>query len=160
VFDHVRDRHAHEIERRGVVVQIEVAAAADQIVADPARIEQVVENLFANALRHVPDGGAIEMAARVEADAYLLTLADSGGGIPEAHLPLIFERFYKVDAARANGAGGSGLGLSISKAIVERHTGRIGVASRPGRTVFTIRLPRDADDAGRHDVSSPSYPSR
>ncbi|MEO8259037.1 MAG: ATP-binding protein [Acidobacteriota bacterium] len=56
----------------------------------------------------------------------------------------VFERFYKVDAARSNGGGGSGLGLSISKAIVERHGGQIVVTSRPGRTVFTIRLPLTA----------------
>jgi signal transduction histidine kinase len=148
VFEHVLDRHSREIERRGVTVHVEVEAAADQIVADPARIEQVVENLFANALRHVPDGGAIELSARVERDAYVLAIVDSGGGIPAEHLPLVFERFYKVDASRANGAGGSGLGLSISKAIVERHSGRIAVASRPGRTVFTIHLPREAEEAG------------
>jgi len=71
-----------------------------------------------------------------------LTVSDTGGGIAPDHLPNVFERFYKVDAARASESAGSGLGLSITKAIVERHEGTIQVASEPGRTTFTIRLPQ------------------
>jgi signal transduction histidine kinase len=70
-----------------------------------------------------------------------LTVGDEGPGIPPEHLPRVFDRFYKVDEARVaqlGGIGGSGLGLSIVKAIVERHQARIAVESRPGRTVFTI----------------------
>jgi two-component system OmpR family sensor kinase len=70
----------------------------------------------------------------------VLTVEDSGSGIDETHVPHVFERFYKVDVARSNGSG-SGLGLSISKAIVERHAGTIAVESVPGRTVFTMRFP-------------------
>lgn len=144
VFEHVVQRHQPELERRHVQARIDTSIEADQIVADPDRIEQVVENLFANALRHTPDGGTIDLGARFDRDAYALTIADSGGGIPPDHLPHIFERFYKVDSARANGSGGSGLGLSIARAIVERHGGTIAAASEPGHTVFTIRLPRSA----------------
>jgi signal transduction histidine kinase len=71
-----------------------------------------------------------------------LSVTDSGSGIPPEHVPLVFERFYKVDASRATDSGGSGLGLSISRAIVERHGGRITVSSRPGCTNFTIALPQ------------------
>ena len=67
---------------------------------------------------------------------------DTGGGIAPEHLPLVFERFYKVDAARAGESSGSGLGLSITKAIIERHGGTIAVASQPGQTTFTIVLPQ------------------
>ena len=144
VFEHVVQRHHAELERRNVQARIDTSMEADQIVADPDRIEQVVENLFANALRHTPDGGTIDLGARFDRDAYALTITDSGNGIAPEHLPHIFERFYKVDSARANGSGGSGLGLSIARAIVERHGGTIAAASEPGRTVFTIRLPRSA----------------
>jgi len=65
-------------------------------------------------------------------------------GIDPQHLSRVFERFYKVDHARTSGAGGSGLGLSIVKAIVERHGGTVGVTSQPGRTMFTIDLPRSS----------------
>ena len=65
-----------------------------------------------------------------------------GRGIPAEHLPHVFDRFYKADAGRAGGDGGSGLGLSIVKAIVERHGGTIGVSSVPGRTEFTVELPQ------------------
>jgi two-component system OmpR family sensor kinase len=71
-----------------------------------------------------------------------LSISDGGGGIAPEHLPHVFERFYKVDASRASDSTGSGLGLSITKAIIERHGGTIQVSSGPGRTTFTIRLPQ------------------
>ena len=71
-----------------------------------------------------------------------MTVSDSGSGIPHEHLPFVFDRLYKVDAARANASEGSGLGLSISKAIVERHGGTMTVTSEPGRTAFTFTLPQ------------------
>jgi signal transduction histidine kinase len=143
LFEHVVDRHHQELERRRVRAAIDVAAAADQIVADPDRIEQVVDNLFANALRHT-ENGAIELRASVEHGACVISIVDSGTGIAAAHLPHVFDRFYKADAARANAAGGSGLGLTIAKAIAERHGGSISVASKPGRTVFTLILPQES----------------
>jgi signal transduction histidine kinase len=72
----------------------------------------------------------------------VLTVTDSGAGIAPQHVPHVFERFYKGDASRTHDANGSGLGLSIAKAIVERHHGSIQVTSAPGRTAFTITLPR------------------
>ena len=71
-----------------------------------------------------------------------LSISDSGAGIAHEHLPHVFERFYKVDASRAAESTGSGLGLSITKAIIERHGGTIRVTSEPGRTTFTILLPQ------------------
>jgi two-component system, OmpR family, sensor kinase len=70
-----------------------------------------------------------------------LSVEDQGPGIPPEHLPHVFDRFYKADASRAGVSGGSGLGLSIVKAIVERHGGTISVASQPGRTIFEVVLP-------------------
>jgi signal transduction histidine kinase len=143
VFEHVVRRHQPELARRAIVVRIDVEPAADQIVADPDRLEQVVENLFANGLRHTPDGGSIELAGRLDGGTVMLTVRDSGAGIPAEHVPHVFDRFYKVDSARANVSGGSGLGLSIAKAIIERHDGSITVMSTPGHTVFTIALPQE-----------------
>jgi len=144
LFEHVVQRHFHEIERRRVAIRVDVADAADQIVADPDRIEQVIDNIFANALRHAHDGGRIELHAASEQGSWVLSVVDSGTGIQPDHLSHVFDRFYKVDAARASGSGGSGLGLTIAKAIVERHGGEVSAASQPGRTVFTIRLPQES----------------
>jgi signal transduction histidine kinase len=121
------------------------------MVGDPDRIEQVIENLVANALRHTPDGGTIEVGAAVVGDSIRLSVVDSGEGIPPEHVPHVFDRFYKVDQARANGATGSGLGLSIAKAIVERHAGTIRVTSASGRTAFTIQLPQDSNGSERRE---------
>ena len=143
MFDHVAQRHEHEAKTRGVsTFGSHVDEAADQVTADPGRIEQVVDNLVANAIRHTPPDGRVEMSATT-GGAIIVTVADSGAGIPPEHLAFVFDRFYKVDQARANGSEGSGLGLSISKAIVESHGGTMTVTSAPGRTVFTFTLPQN-----------------
>lgn len=147
IFDHVLQRHEHEARTHGIAMRVHVNDAADQMVADPDRIEQVIENLVANALRHTPDGGSIDLRAEAEGERISLSVVDSGEGIPPEHLPHVFERFYKVDASRSHPAGGSGLGLSIAKAIVERHGGTIEVASVPGRTEFRVVLPNQSASA-------------
>jgi len=143
VFEHVAARHEYEAGVRHIAIGIHVADPVDQVMADPDRLEQVVDNLVANALRHTPDGGFIDLQANEAAGGVELAVVDSGSGIAREHLPHVFERFYKVDASRSNGSGGSGLGLSIAKTIVERHGGEIRVASQPGHTVFTMRLPQN-----------------
>ena len=144
LLENVAGRHEREAQEKGVAVRIEVDPLADQVVADPDRIEQAIENLVSNALRHTPSGGTVTMrAARADAAA-ILSVSDSGAGIAPEHLPHVFERFYKGDASRTAESTGSGLGLSITKAIVERHGGRIHVTSQPGRTSFTIVLPQSS----------------
>ena len=154
LFDHVAQRHDREARAREIGLRVSVAPEVDQVVGDPDRLEQVVENLVANALRHTPPGGHIEMCGRADDDAIVLTVADSGAGIAPEHLPHVFERFYKVDAARTRDQNGSGLGLSIAKAIVERHRGSIQVTSVPGRTAFTIVLPRQQVERAAHSTSA------
>jgi signal transduction histidine kinase len=144
VFEHVIRRHEADADARRVAIRTYVDEGADQIAGDPDRIDQAVENLVANALRYVPDGGVIELHATAIANGVQIVVVDSGSGIEPAHLAHIFDRFYKVDPARAGAAAGSGLGLSIVKAIVERHGGTVEVSSRPGRTAFTMRLPQSA----------------
>jgi signal transduction histidine kinase len=157
VFEHVARRHERDAQAAGVRISASVAADADQVLADPGRLEQVIGNLVANALRHTAAGGSIHLDAAVDAAGYRLQVVDSGDGIPAAHLPHVFDRFYKADSARTGGTGGSGLGLSIVRAIVERHGGTIAVESRPGRTAFVILLPRGSEVTGpTADQSRPS----
>ncbi len=145
LFGNVARRHERQAHTKGVAIRIHVEPEADQVVADPDRIEQAIENLAANALRHTPAGGTLTLSATQADGAATLSVTDTGGGIAPEHLPLVFERFYKADAARAADSTGSGLGLSITKAIVERHGGTIGVTSRPGQTTFAIGLPQSLD---------------
>jgi two-component system sensor histidine kinase BaeS len=151
LFDRVAARHERELQERGVRLEFRVNAGAEDITGDPDRLEQALQNLAANALRHTPDGGRITLTSEPVGNAVRLSVRDAGPGIPDDHLPLIFERFYKADAAR-KAAGGSGLGLSIVKAIVERHGGTITARNEQG-AVFEIVLPRLA--SSRRDNLSP-----
>jgi len=147
IFEHLKRRHERELQTRGVTLRTQVAADADQVTGDPDRLEQALQNLVSNALRHTPAGGTIDVQARMDQAQLLLSVTDSGSGIGAEHLEHVFDRFYKIDPARVagtNGASGSGLGLSIVKAIVERHGGTIGVTSVPGRTEFRISLPQSS----------------
>jgi signal transduction histidine kinase len=145
VFERVAERHAKSAHDKGVAIVIEPHDDV-RMVADPHRLEQAVQNLAANALRHTPPGGAVRLGARREDGVVKITVSDTGLGIPPEHLPHVFDRFYKADQARTQ-SGGSGLGLSIVKAIIERHGGTVAVRSRQGvETVFEIVLPaRSAD---------------
>ncbi len=142
VFTAVVRRHERELATRRIVARTFVDDAADQVLGDPDRLEQVIENLFANAIRHAPDGSTVELRAEGGSGTVRLSVTDQGSGIGPDHLPHVFDRFYKADAGRTAGDGRSGLGLSIVKAIVERHGGTISVASENGRTEFVIELPQ------------------
>jgi signal transduction histidine kinase len=110
------------------------------VSADRNRMRQVVANLLDNAIKYTPSGGRVEVeAARDGADA-VLTVRDTGAGIPPGELPRIWERLYRGDASRSE--LGLGLGLSLVKAIVEAHGGGVGATSAPGQgSVFIVRLP-------------------
>jgi signal transduction histidine kinase len=154
MFDQVVRRYEGDAAARHVTLTSEVADDADQIVGDPDRLEQVVDNIVANALRHTPEGGSVRLTAEGRGESVVLAVTDSGSGIAAEHLPHVFERFYKVDGARTNGPSGSGLGLSIAKAIVGHHGGTIGVESAAGRTVFTIVMPRTEVEADGQSAST------
>ena len=110
---------------------------------DPLKLTQVVENLLDNALKYTPRGSKIELSAHPQGIAEVVVcLRDNGQGIPEADLPHIFERFYRVDKGRSREKGGTGLGLSIVKHIVQLHAGRVWVESKQGEgTAFFFSLP-------------------
>ncbi len=118
--------------------------ATSSVWVDPDRMAQVLANLLDNALQHTPPGGAVHVSLRQpDPDWVEITVADDGEGIDAAHLVHVFERFYRADPARSRVRGGSGIGLTISKALVEAHGGGLS-ASSPGPgggAEFTIRLP-------------------
>jgi signal transduction histidine kinase len=141
LFGRIVARHERDSQEKSVRLTAFVGPGANLLCGDPGRLEQAVENLAANALRHTPAGGEVTLSAQRDQDATVIKVSDTGEGIPAEHLPMIFDRFYKVESSRA-GVAGSGLGLSIVKTIIERHGGRISVSSRPGvETIFEIRLP-------------------
>ncbi len=109
--------------------------------ADPLRLRQVLDNLLANAAVHTPPGTEVELALTVEGDEAVIRITDTGPGIAPEAQEHIFDRFYRVDDSRTRGNGGSGLGLSVVQSLVTAHGGTVGVASVPGRTTFTVRLP-------------------
>jgi signal transduction histidine kinase len=147
IFERVSERHAQPAQEKGVTIQIDSSEDDIRLVGDPHRLEQAVQNLASNALRHTPPGGRIRLAASREGGMVKVMVADNGVGIPEQHLPHVFDRFYKADQSRSQ--SGSGLGLSIVKAIVERHGGTVAVRSRQGmETVFEIVLPAERSSAG------------
>ncbi|MDX3457768.1 HAMP domain-containing sensor histidine kinase [Streptomyces sp. ME02-8801-2C] len=111
--------------------------------ADPVRMRQVLGNLVSNALRHTGAGGTVALAARQTANEAILTVRDTGDGIAPEDLPHVFDRFWRAEKSRSRRTGGSGLGLSIVRQLVESHGGTVAADSAPGRgAVFTVRLPR------------------
>jgi two-component system sensor histidine kinase BaeS len=142
LFGRVVARHEHAAEQKGVEIATNIAPGAEIVTGDPMRLEQALQNLAANALRHTPKGGRISLDASLDHGAIVVSVSDTGSGIAPEHLPHVFDRFYKVDPSRAGKTAGSGLGLSIVKAIVERHNGSVIAANRPGGgTLFTIKFP-------------------
>lgn len=132
---------------KGVELRVRVAPGCDSVMADPSALRQILTNLLHNALRHTPAGGEITVSARpAPAGAgappgrwLRIEVADNGSGIPVMHLPRIFERFYRVDNARARADGGTGLGLAIVRHLVESHGGTVEAESELGRGT-TIRF--------------------
>jgi len=114
------------------------------IIADVGRLDQVLGNLVANALRHTASGGVITLRAEVLNGSVRIIVRDTGEGIPAEDLPYVFDRFWRGDRSRSHAHGaGSGLGLAIARQLVQAQGGRIGVESEPGRgTMFTVELRR------------------
>jgi len=128
-------------ERKKQQLVTEVSPGADIVHADGALLERALANLVDNALKYTPDGGRIRIRAGFDGGQVALAVDDNGMGIPEADLPRIFERFYRVDKSRSRDLGGTGLGLSIVKHIVQIHGGTISVSSTPAGSTFTLRVP-------------------
>ncbi len=113
------------------------------VAMDSQRIQRVLYNLVQNALRHTPPDGTISIGARDAGQEVQVEVRDTGEGIPDQEIPLIFQRSYRVDHSRFRGSGGAGLGLSIVLGLVEAHGGRIWVESVLGKgSTFTFTLPK------------------
>jgi len=144
LFRRVGDRHRPTLADRGVTLNMTVAPGTPLVWGDADRLEQALQNVAANAIRHTPEGGTVTLCAQPSDEFVKITIRDNGPGIAPEHLAHIFDRFYKGDAARAGTPvrSGSGLGLSIVRAIVHRHGGEISAANQPGGgAVFTLLLP-------------------
>jgi len=126
-----------------IVTDFDAVTGVDLFVrADPTDLAIALDNLLDNAIAYTEHGG-VTVSAQAEADTVRISVSDTGLGIPEADLPRIFERFYRVDRARSRRSGGTGLGLALVKHVVERSGGMVEVSSEVGRgTTFTISLPR------------------
>ena len=109
---------------------------------DSHRISQVLRNLLENAVAHTSEGDTITVTARQQGSWVKVSVADTGEGIPDEELPNIFERFYRVDKSRARATGGSGLGLTIARRLIETHGGKIEAQSEPGKgSCFSFTIP-------------------
>jgi signal transduction histidine kinase len=127
---------------KGLSISTDLSSDLPSMLVDAHRIKQVLQNLFENAVAHTGHGGSIHMATQQDNNGVNISVTDTGEGIPPEDLPNIFERFYRVDRSRTRATGGSGLGLTITKRLIEAHGGEIHVSSELGKgTTFTILLP-------------------
>lgn len=135
----VVDLMSAKFQTQGLTLDVEVKAFSCWV--DPDKFKQVLINLLHNALTYTPKG-RVALSAWSENQQAVFVISDTGIGIPQENQPFIFERFYRVDPSRNRETGGTGIGLSIVKAIVEAHNGSIALESQVGKgTTFTIKLP-------------------
>lgn len=126
---------------KGLELETSFQSRCPKVWADPEQLELLVSNLVDNAIRYTTEG-RVNVGVSARNGSVILAVADTGFGIPEADLPRIFERFYRVDKTRSRKTGGTGLGLSIVKHVLSNHKGRIDVQSEVGvGSVFTVKLP-------------------
>ncbi|SCG43477.1 sensor histidine kinase [Micromonospora humi] len=140
----VSDAHVAGPEHRW---QLDLPDEPLSVTGDPHRLHQVLANLLANARVHTPPGTTVTTRLAVVADGVELRVTDDGTGVPAELQPEVFERFARGDSSRSRAHGSTGLGLAIVAAVVEAHHGRVEVASRPGRTAFTVWLPGSTAEA-------------
>lgn len=142
LFQHLSNAHALQAQSKNIDLIFEKSQELEKVFADEGRILQVISNLITNAIRHTHEGGKIFVSAALDHNEAVIKVADSGEGIPENELDFLFDRFYRVDPSRQSSSGESGLGLSIVKALIEAHGGRVSVQSEVGKgTTFTFSLP-------------------
>jgi histidine kinase len=132
-----------QFDAKGITLRAELASDLPPVRADPDRIGQVLTNILGNALQHTPRGGAVEVRAYRDRSRVATVVRDTGAGIPAEHLPHVFDRFYRADRSRARASGGSGIGLTIARHLVEAHGGDIRADSEGQNrgSTFTFTLP-------------------
>ena len=139
----VTQRLQPQFEEKGIILVLDVPSPLPHVLIDEDRISQVLINLLGNALQYTPENGRVTLTARQTGKDLQISIQDSGVGIPAEHLPHLFTRFYRVDKSRSRAGGGSGIGLTIAKHLVESHGGRIWAESDGTDTgsTFTFTLP-------------------
>lgn len=132
-----------QYQEKGVGLDVRLPAGLPAIDGDRWRLMQVLVNLLGNALQYTPEGGGVMLTATHEQGELVVRVADTGIGIGPEHLPHLFERFYRVEKSRSRAGGGSGIGLTIARHLVEAHEGRIWAESAgPGQgSTFTFTIP-------------------
>lgn len=131
-----------EAKAHGHIFTVSCPEDIPPISGDKEKLQQVIINIIANAIKYTPDGGKIELEAKEEESCAVISVSDNGMGVPAEDLPRIFERFYRVEKSRTSDTGGTGLGLAIAKEIVDAHGGQIWMKSIQGKgsTVY-VKLP-------------------
>jgi signal transduction histidine kinase len=133
-------------EAKSVTLAIDVADALP-VLGDSTRLRQAIANLVDNAVKYTPGGGQVSVSATADGTEAVVTVKDTGPGIPDAEQPRVWERLYRGDASRSE--RGLGLGLSLVRVVVDAHEGRVTLANRPeGGAVFEMRLPREDGSEG------------
>lgn len=125
LIERIAKRLQPQFSEKGVSLVLDIPPDLPALPADEDRLAQVLINLLGNALQYTPEGGKVELYAAQSQGQLEISVADNGTGIPTEHLPHLFTRFYRVDKSRSRAGGGSGIGLTIAKHIVELHGGRI-----------------------------------
>jgi two-component system phosphate regulon sensor histidine kinase PhoR len=149
-------REAEALSQGRHAVTVDDAARVD-LVGSTRELHSAFSNLVSNAVRYTPAGGRIDIAFRLEDGEPVLSVRDSGYGIPAAHLPRLTERFYRVSTSRSRESGGTGLGLAIVKHVLNLHQGRLAIESRVGEgSVFSCRFgpERVVAREPRHDAAA------
>jgi heavy metal sensor kinase len=155
---YLQGRMLGEAKQMDVSLQLDVAEEI-RIRGDELRLRQMFLNLITNAIKYTPERGKVVISMAVDEGRAVVTVRDSGIGIPAEHLPHIFSRFYRIDKARNREDGGTGLGLAIVKWIVEVHDGKIRVTSNPDQgSIFTVFLPIEGPQQTL-DTKPPSTPA-
>jgi signal transduction histidine kinase len=137
-----------ECTKKGLQLIVDLSGSTGPARLDPQRFDQIIQNLVSNALKFTPAGGRVTVSARHESDHWLLSVSDTGIGIPEDQQPRLFERFFRSNNAVMAGVPGTGLGLAIVRGIVDLHGGTIDIDSSPSGTTVIVRLP----DANSLDI--------
>jgi histidine kinase len=143
LIQHTTTRLCPQFEEKGVQLNVDLPSDLPRVQADEDRINQILINLIGNALQYTPTGGTVSVTAEKHPPELWVTIRDTGIGISAEHLPHLFTRFYRVDKSRSRAGGGSGIGLTITKHLVEAHGGRVWADSQGAGqgSVFGFALP-------------------
>jgi len=143
LIETVAQRLQPQFEDKGITLGLEIPTSLPHVLVDEDRISQVLINLMGNALQYTPEKGLVTLSVKQIGREIQVSIQDTGVGVPAEHLPHLFTRFYRVDKSRSRAGGGSGIGLTIAKHLVEAHGGQIWVESDgPGKgSTFSFSLP-------------------